>query len=260
MDMSYVNVMNLLEHGLSAVIIDTDGEAINVTSPKEFQSNFGAEGAGKKYRLAEQNGDYIVFHVIGKSMRTQYSINNPMPIEKYSDFDDSGFEENNDPEKLFIVAVGDMVSNRYGLNEAGREAVKGFIIGRLDSLKSRIRKYYGLNWYKFADKKSVLRTLIINYLKNYLIGATQHILTEYSDREGVITAEKGNYFNGVEGMTDTLNTNYDLIISDDDAMRDDANKDKVDYDPYRREIDRINDLKRKSKYKAKPTPDTIEPE
>lgn len=81
----------------------------------------------------------------------------------------------------FIFSVAFRVANQFNIKQNGQQAVKGFVIGKLDGLKKRLVKYYGLKWYDEVHETSQISVAIQDFIKLALFDGIAQIAAEYAE-------------------------------------------------------------------------------
>ncbi len=104
-------------------------------------------------------------------------------------------ETREDVEDDFIFSIGFTIARDFKISERGMEAVKGFIISKLDSVKTRLIKYYGLRWYDFVHEKTAMALAIRGFIRDVLKNGISEIASEYAVLPEQ-PAEKANYVTG----------------------------------------------------------------
>ena len=66
-----------------------------------------------------------------------------------------------------------------------KEAIKGFVLTKLDSVKRRLTKYYGMRWYDLVQERSAISVAIKEFIRNAIIQGIMDIVSEYADLEEV---------------------------------------------------------------------------
>lgn len=264
-DYSFTRVLSQLEHGYRAVIRLPDGDVdgdVNAESFKRKYKNY----VGDTFKLTDEHGNYMQFDIIEKAFVDTVSpppYNDGIGLKKYT--------YSSDPRAEFIIDVAMDLARKKGLEGKGIDAVNGFVVSRLESIENRLSKYYTMNWHEYIGSDNILRRAMVRFLKNYFMQNIDEIALYYSrdegagrvnedeslmsDGEGVEEDEaegmlKANYFNDNVGMTQMMNTNYDVIAQDNDDLTDTGSDEDDDRNPdlYRREMNRINEMKRKAKH------------
>ena len=232
-DYSYAQVMSLLEHGFTGVIRKLDGTPVQIGNVDEFRRKFAGD-EDMKFRLIDFSGDYVRLDAVEKA-------SSEIHVSKYTPWVQK-YDYEGDPRKAFVLQVALEMAQKRGVEGVGEEAVKGYIISRLESIIGRVEKYYGVNWVNFIKSASPFRNVIVTFLKRYLRKGIDEIALNY--REGLF---KANYLNENEGMTHMMNVNYEPVVDDQKAMVDTGADEAVNPDLYREEMNRINEMKRKRK-------------
>lgn len=237
-DFTFLDVLNEIERGIKGVFNMGDGKVEYVDTPEQFKLKF-KEFTDSKFRLANHIGNYMKFDLV-KSAISDYT-----PVQQYyKDALVSNVKKDiiSEGKVDFIMTVAVGLASKKGLSGAELEAVKGYVISKLSSLDGRIKKYYGDNWERYLTKGSVVEKFIINFLKKYLNNGIDEIASVYANNLG-----KGNYLNRNAGMTHMMNVNYTPVVQDQDAIIDTGEDPDMNSDPYRRELNRVNDMKDKRK-------------
>ncbi len=241
-DFNFLEVLSELERGIKGVFKLPDGSVIYADTPDQFRARF-KDYVDYKFRLLSHAGDNMSFAIV-KGLPPDST-----PVQRdYKDPMASPFSKDILSEKKvqFILDVAVGIAAKKGLSGDELDAVRGYVISKLNSLDGRIKKYYGDNWEKFLSRDSIVEKFIVNFLKKYLNSGIDEIVSVY--KNGLVS--KSNYMNRNAGMTHMMNVNYVPVVQDQDAIIDTAEGgDEADSksDPYRREFNRLNDKKQKRK-------------
>lgn len=97
----------------------------------------------------------------------------------------------------YIFAIGFMIARDFKISQKGMEAVKGFMIGKLDSIKTRLIKYYSLKWYDYANEKTQIALTMKDFIRDVLRTGIADIASEYAVlEEQPVMPTKANYVTG----------------------------------------------------------------
>ncbi len=242
-DYTFIDTLNMFEHGYRGIIRTLDGDTVYIDEPEKFKQEF-KEDTDKKFRVTDSNGNYLKLDVVEKGYddanKRFEGYNDLLHVNKY-DYGD-GREEGGDPRRNFVLSIAVDMARKRGLGEQGDKAIEGYVISKFDSIQTRLAKYYGINWFKFAKVENPFRVIIVSFLKHYLQKDIDNIVMSF--QEGVL---KSNYMNDKPGMTQMLNVNYTPVIEDEKAMVDTGVDESLNPDLYRAEMNRINEMKNKKK-------------
>ncbi len=235
-DFSFLEVLNELERGVKGVFTTADGQVEYISTPDEFKRKF-KDLTNSKFRLMSHIGDYMKFDLVKGSSVDYTPVQQPYRDALVTNIKKEILSES---KVNFIMTVAVGLAAKKGLEGAELDAVKGFVISKLSSLDGRIKRYYGDNWEKYISHGNIVEKFIINFLKKYLNNGIDEIASVYA-------VSKGNYLNRNGGMTHMMNVNYTPVVQDQDAIIDTGEDEEVNSDPYRREFNRVNDMKDKRK-------------
>jgi len=80
-------------------------------------------------------------------------------------------------EEEYIMAVAMRLVDYFKGNDKVRDAVKGYVIGKMQSLKRRVSKYYGLDWFNLVYEKNAIADHIRDFLKRQMLEGVKSIVT-----------------------------------------------------------------------------------
>ena len=84
-------------------------------------------------------------------------------------------------ENDFILAEALKIARQLNMSARGTEAVKGFVVTKLDSVKRRLLKYYGMKWYDLVHERTTISVAIREFVRTALIDGILDIVSEYSE-------------------------------------------------------------------------------
>jgi len=93
-------------------------------------------------------------------------------------------------EEEYIMAVAMRLVDYFKGGDKVRDAVKGYVIGKMESLKRRVSKYYGLDWFNLVYEKNAIADHIRDFLKRQMLEGVKAIVNTLEGFGGELESDE----------------------------------------------------------------------
>jgi hypothetical protein len=171
-----VRLLQMLEHGYTISLKKPDsGDIVFYDKPEKLKTDF--DDGEHLFEVTDIGGNYAT--VVVKKDYQEPLLDN----------------ERVDRENMVLLGVANRIAAKYGASEEALEAVRGYLLSKIESLKRRLVKYYGFKWLDFVESDTSLKEAVIRFIQGHLRQTIEKIVLSYMNKANYVHEGKVHHLN-----------------------------------------------------------------
>ncbi len=172
-----MRLLDMIEHGYTISLVNPEsGEVVFYDAPEKIKRDYS--DSEHVFEITDLGGKYATAQV-----KKDYEGE---PI-----FDTSRMQEENQT----LLTLADSLARKYGATGEAMDAVSGYLMSKLETLKKRLVKYYGFQWLDWLKGTSSIHETMVRFIQGQLRSTIESIVLSYVNKSNYVHEGKVHHLN-----------------------------------------------------------------